>query len=69
MVASCPCNRNNGQIKHWNAGIDIQYIEGVSGQLREMGWGGGLEMDRVHLAQDTDHWGALVHTVMNFRVP
>jgi hypothetical protein len=34
--------------------------------LREIGWGG---MDWIHLAQDSDQWMALVHTVMNLRVP
>jgi hypothetical protein len=34
--------------------------------LRELGWGG---MDWIHLAQDKDHWRALVNTVMNPWVP
>jgi hypothetical protein len=33
--------------------------------LREIGWGG---MDWGALAQDRDHWRALVNTVMNLRV-
>ena len=34
--------------------------------LREVGWGG---MDWIDVAQDTERWRALVHTVMNLRVP
>jgi hypothetical protein len=34
--------------------------------LREIGWEG---VDWVDLAQDKDQWRALVHTVMNLRVP
>jgi hypothetical protein len=34
--------------------------------LREIGWDG---VDWVALAQDRDHWKALVNTVMNLRVP
>jgi hypothetical protein len=37
-----------------------------TGPLGEVGWGG---MDWIHLAQDRDQWRALVHTVMNLRVP
>jgi hypothetical protein len=33
---------------------------------REIGWDG---LDWVDLAQDRDHWRALVNTVMNLRVP
>jgi hypothetical protein len=32
----------------------------------EIGWG---VIDRIDLAQDKDHWRALVNTVMNIRVP
>jgi hypothetical protein len=34
--------------------------------LREIGWDG---VDWVDLAQDRDHWRALVNTVMNLRIP
>jgi hypothetical protein len=34
--------------------------------LREIRWG---DMDWIDLAQDRDQWRALVHPVMNLRVP
>jgi hypothetical protein len=34
--------------------------------LREIGWDG---IDLIDLAQDRDHWRALVNTVMNLWVP
>jgi hypothetical protein len=34
--------------------------------LRDIGWDG---MDWIDLAQDKDHWRALVNTAMNLRVP
>jgi hypothetical protein len=34
--------------------------------LGKIGWGG---MDRIDMALDMDQWRALVHTVMNLRVP
>jgi hypothetical protein len=35
-------------------------------ELREIGWG---DISWIHLAQDRDQCRALVHTVMNIRVP
>jgi hypothetical protein len=40
--------------------------EDIKMDLRKIGWGG---MDWIELAQDRDQWVALVHTVMNLRVP
>jgi hypothetical protein len=34
--------------------------------LREIGWDG---MDWIDLAEDRDHWRALVNTAMSLRVP
>jgi hypothetical protein len=36
--------------------------------FREIGWGVIL-VKWIHLAQDGDHWWAVVNTVMNLRVP
>jgi hypothetical protein len=33
--------------------------------LREIGWG---HVEWIHLAQDRDHWRAVVNAVMNLRV-
>jgi hypothetical protein len=33
--------------------------------LREIGWGGGVEW--IHLAQDRGRWRAVVNAVMNLR--
>jgi hypothetical protein len=41
-------------------------LDNIKIELREIGWDG---MDLLDLAQDRDHWGALVNTVMNLRVP
>jgi hypothetical protein len=38
----------------------------INVDIREIEWGG---MDWIHLAQDRDQCGALVNTVINFRVP
>jgi hypothetical protein len=41
-------------------------VDNIKIELREIGWDG---VDWVDLAQDRDHWRALVNTVMNLRVP
>jgi hypothetical protein len=43
-----------------------RWVDNIKIGLREIGWDG---MDWIDLAQDRDHWRALVNTVMNFRVP
>jgi hypothetical protein len=40
-------------------------VDNIKMDLRERGWGG---MDWIELAQDRDHWRALVNTVMNLWV-
>jgi hypothetical protein len=41
-------------------------VNNIKMDFRVIGWG---VMDWIDLAQDRDHWRALVNTVMNFRVP
>jgi hypothetical protein len=41
-------------------------MNNIKMDLREIGWDG---RDWIELAQDRDHWRALVNTVMNLRVP
>jgi hypothetical protein len=43
-----------------------RWVDNIKMDLREIGWDG---VDWVELAQDRDHWRALVNTVMNLRVP
>jgi hypothetical protein len=43
-----------------------RWVVSVKIDLREIGWDG---MDWTDLAQDRDHWRALVNTVMNLLVP
>jgi hypothetical protein len=43
-----------------------RWVDNIKMDLREIGWDG---MDWIELAQDMDHWRALVNTVMNLRVP
>jgi hypothetical protein len=42
------------------------WVDNIKLDLREIGWDG---VDRIDLAQDRDHWRALVNTVKNLRVP
>jgi hypothetical protein len=42
------------------------WVNNVKMDLREIGWDG---VGWVDVAQDRDHWRALVNTVMNLRVP
>jgi hypothetical protein len=42
------------------------WVDNIKLDLGEMGWD---DVDWVDLAQDRDHWRALVNTVMNLRVP
>jgi hypothetical protein len=39
--------------------------DGIKMDLREVDWGG---VEWIHLAQDRDHWQALVNAVMNLHV-
>jgi hypothetical protein len=43
-----------------------KWVDNIKIDLREIGWDG---VDWVDLAQDRDHWRALVNTVMNLRIP
>jgi hypothetical protein len=43
-----------------------RYVDNIKMDRREIGWDG---MDWIDLAQNRDHWRALVNTVMNPRVP
>jgi hypothetical protein len=38
------------------------WVDNIKTDLGEIGWRG---MDRTYLAQDRDHWRALVNMVMN----
>jgi hypothetical protein len=42
-----------------------RWEDGIKMDLGEIGWGG---VEWIHLAQDRDHWWALVNAVMNLRV-
>jgi hypothetical protein len=42
-----------------------RWEDNIRMDLREIGWG---DMDWIDLAQDREHWRALVITVMNLRV-
>jgi hypothetical protein len=43
-----------------------RWEDNIKIDLRETGW---RVMDWIDLAQDREHWRALVYTVMNVRVP
>jgi hypothetical protein len=43
-----------------------RWEDGISLDLLEIGWRGGVEW--IHLAQDRDRWRAVVNAVMNLRV-
>jgi hypothetical protein len=43
-----------------------RWEDGLKMDLREIGWGGGVEW--IHLAQDRDRWRAVVNAVMNLWV-
>jgi hypothetical protein len=42
-----------------------KWLDNIKMDLREIRWAG---MDWTDVAQDGDHWRALVNTVMNLRV-
>jgi hypothetical protein len=43
-----------------------RWVDNIKTYLRGIGWDG---VDWIELAEDRDHWRALVNTVMNLRVP
>jgi hypothetical protein len=43
-----------------------RFVDNIRMDLGEVGWG---EVDWIGLAQDRNRWGALVNSVLNFRVP
>jgi hypothetical protein len=43
-----------------------RWVDNIILDLREIGWDG---VDWIDVAQDRDHWRALVNTVLNLRVP
>jgi hypothetical protein len=43
-----------------------RWVDNIKINLRETGWD---DTDLIDLAQDRDHWRALVNTVMNLWVP
>jgi hypothetical protein len=43
-----------------------RWVENIKIDLRKIGWDG---VDWIGMAQDRDHWSALVNTVLNLRVP
>jgi hypothetical protein len=43
-----------------------RWEDGIRMDLREIGWGGGVEW--IQLAQDRDKWWVIMNAVMNFYV-
>jgi hypothetical protein len=43
-----------------------RWVDNIKMDLREIGWDG---RDWIDLAQNRDHWRALVNMAMNLRVP
>jgi hypothetical protein len=43
-----------------------KWVENIKMDLREIGWDG---VDWIDMAQDRNHWRALVNTVLNLRGP
>jgi hypothetical protein len=43
-----------------------RWVDNIKMVLREIGWDG---MDWIELAQDRDHWRAVLNMVMKLRVP
>jgi hypothetical protein len=43
-----------------------RWVDNIKMDLREIGWDG---VDWIDMAQDRDHWRALVNTVLNLQVP
>jgi hypothetical protein len=43
-----------------------RWVNNIKMDLRDIGFDG---MDWIYLAQDREHWRALVNTILNLRVP
>jgi hypothetical protein len=43
-----------------------RWVDNIKMDLREIRWDG---VDWIDMAQDRDHWRALVNAVLNLRVP
>jgi hypothetical protein len=43
-----------------------RWVDNIRMDLREVGWG---DVDWIDLAKDRNRWRALVHSVLNLRVP
>jgi hypothetical protein len=42
------------------------WVDNIKMEFREIGW---VDVDWIDMAQDSDHWRALVKTALNLRVP